>query len=126
MAAAVKTLIDNGWPPMMLTVRIAAAHPCYDSTYSCDRGACIIQVYDETWAMAHQLKELLYLTTANQQIGDWSIFYVDPAVQGAAGWPPHRDRGTDQSASAFRSDGTPKSVFPIVHCPLSIAVVWAA
>ena len=59
--------IDAGWPPMMLTV------------------------YDECWAMSHQLKELLFLTTGNRQIGDWSIFYVDPAKSGA-GWPPHRDR----------------------------------
>ena len=76
------------------------------------------------------------LTTNNRPIGDWSIFCVDPAA-GAAGWPPHRDRvsprphaqhcpclsaprptfaqlepcrlcqGTDESASAFRADGTP-------------------
>lgn len=80
-----------------------------------------MQVYDETWAMAHQLKQLLYLTTANSQIGDWSIFYVDPAVEGAAGWPPHRDRGTDESASAFRHDGTPKSAFsPACLCACAV------
>jgi len=71
------------------------------------------------FSQAHQLKELLYLTTANQQIGDWSIFYVDPAVSGAAGWPPHRDRGTDDSASAFRRDGTPK--YCTVWVPLTDA-----
>lgn len=83
LSSGVKALIDAGWPPMMLTV------------------------YDECWAMSHQLKELLFLTSGNRQIGDWSIFYVDPAKSGA-GWLPHRDRGTDASAAAFRNDGTAK------------------
>lgn len=105
MANAVKTLIEHGWPPMMLTVRMLCfAHRATLLIAARARS----QMYDETWGMAHQLKQLLYLTTANSQIGDWSIFHVDPTKQGAAGWPPHRDRGTDESALAFRRDGTPK------------------
>mmetsp|Transcript_14018 Transcript_14018/g.44606 ORF Transcript_14018/g.44606 Transcript_14018/m.44606 type:complete len:249 (-) Transcript_14018:149-895(-) len=74
-------------------------------------------MYDEPWVMAHQLTELLILTTGNQQVMDWFFFYVDPAKPGAlkAGWAPHRDRGTDDTCRRFRADGTPE-----------YATVWVA
>jgi hypothetical protein len=82
VAAAVKTLKEAGWAQSFLTV------------------------YDEVWLMVHNLEELIPLVTGgNRPIGDFSVFYIDPATSGA-GWPPHRDRGTEASVSAFRSDGT--------------------
>lgn len=44
MARAVRILGEAGWPPSFLLV------------------------YDEPWAMAHQLRQLLMLTTGNQQV----------------------------------------------------------
>ena len=77
-------------------------------------------LYDEPWAMAHSLRELLDLTTGNVPIGDWSVFYVDPAREGgAAGWPPHRDRGNDGTAAVFNADGTAQ--YNTVWLPLSDA-----
>lgn len=83
LAHAVEALRDAGWP------------------------AAFLQLYDEAWLVAEQLRELLRLTTGgNLFLGDFAIFYVDPAEPGAAGWGPHRDRGGDAAGQAFRDDGT--------------------
>jgi hypothetical protein len=89
-------------------------------------------MYDEPWIMAAKIKQLVYLTTGGNEMNfDWSAFYVraqpDPDVAAAegvdsgsdtdagsgltakAGWPPHRDRGNDSTATeGFRQDGTPR------------------
>ena len=83
MGRAVQILHDAGWP------------------------VAFLQLYDEAWLIAHQLRELLVLTTGgNLFLGDFAIFHIDPAEVGAAGWGPHRDRGADHASVAFRKDGT--------------------
>ena len=108
-------------------------------------------MYDECWAMSHQVRDLISATTGNSLIMDFSVFFVgnqkpsrrvggsdgggvgrggegvpvcprmvaDTPCMGAssvateekpegAGWPPHRDRGVDATAQAFRADGMPQ------------------
>ena len=65
-----------------------------------------------------QLKDMLLTTTGNRLVMDWCIFSVGAAAPTAAataaaplaacGWPPHRDRGTDESKACFNSDGMPQ------------------
>jgi hypothetical protein len=85
MARAVRTLKGAGWHPQFLTL------------------------FDEPWVVAAQVGKLIAAASGgNLAIGDWSVFYVDPAEklphthddmakkpadQVPAGWPPHRDRG---------------------------------
>lgn len=90
VARGLETLISKGFPPI-----------------------CIM-AYDEPWVMGAQLARLVQATTGgNQAIMDWNAFFVKAgAGQGcaeAAGWPPHRDRGSFQAAlNGFRADGTPR------------------
>ena len=83
LSKGVETLAGKGWPPNFLLM------------------------YDETWLLAHQLKRLLILTSGNRLSHDFSIFHV---VAGAAGWPPHRDRGGAGATDAFGPDRLPTYV----------------
>lgn len=80
IARGVARLVAKGWPPNF------------------------IMMYDEPWLLVHQLKHIVLMATGNRLSYDFSIFHV---VSGAAGWPPHRDRGGD-STGAFRADGLPQ------------------
>ncbi|CAE8696683.1 unnamed protein product [Polarella glacialis] len=96
LADGVKRLTEAGWP------------------------ASFLLMYDEPWIMAHQLKNFMLMTTGNRLIMDFSFFHVGggrsasgatevtAGAKSSRGWPPHRDRGTDEAAAAFRTDGTPK------------------
>lgn len=68
--------------------------------------------------MTHQLKHWQILTSGNRLIHDFAMFHVGsrrtpsghadgPEGTSMKGWPPHRDRSTDSTASAFREDGSP-------------------
>lgn len=83
LAKAVTTLVSRGWPPNFLLV------------------------YDEAWLLVHQLRSIVLQTSGNRLSLDFSVFHV---VAGAAGWPPHRDRGGGETMCAFRRDGTPQYV----------------
>lgn len=77
-----------------------------------------ILAYDEPWAMASQLDQLVRVVSGgNEPIMDWAAFHVraspsspsSSSSSAPAGWPPHRDRGSDDSVHAgFRSDGSPR------------------
>eukprot|EP00038_Savillea_parva_P017694 m.21342 g.21342 ORF g.21342 m.21342 type:complete len:449 (+) comp3882_c0_seq1:269-1615(+) len=75
-----------------------------------------ILMYDEAWFMVHQLEELIFQTTGNRLICDFSAFHVsgnrkpvpDSDAGAPAGWPPHRDRGEDSTRTRFRGDGSPE------------------
>ena len=95
MAEAMRLLTEAGWPPSFLLM------------------------YDEPWAMAHQLKHMILLTSGNRVIFDFAMFHVGSkrtprgeadCADGASsrGWEPHRDRGSDETVGAFRADGTPQ------------------
>lgn len=95
MAEGMSLLTAAGWPPSFLLM------------------------YDEPWIMASQLRHLILFTSGNHMIFDFAFFHVGSnrtpdghidRADGASsrGWPPHRDRGTDSTATSFRSDGTPQ------------------
>jgi hypothetical protein len=95
MAEAMTLLTKAGWPPSFLLM------------------------YDEPWLIAHQLKNIIRLTSGNQMLYDFAFFNVgskltptgEPdVVDGASsrGWAPHRDRGKDGTKTAFRNDGSPQ------------------
>lgn len=83
---------------------------------------CIV-LYDEPWVMSAQMTELAFRTSGgNEQAFDWSAFCVRAEHCGTspdivappevpAGWPPHRDRGSNKSAvDGWRKDGTPRYI----------------
>lgn len=95
MAEAMTTLTQAGWPPSFLLM------------------------YDEPWLIAHQLKNVIRMTSGNRLLFDFAFFNVgsnltptgEVDVDGGAssrGWAPHRDRGQDETTSAFRNDGSPQ------------------
>jgi hypothetical protein len=120
LARAVARLEELGWPPSFLLM------------------------YDEAWALVHHLKEVIFLTSGNTLLHDFSVFHVSgkggsgggggggnarESVPGAtttagggaaAGWPPHRDRGADAAANRFRSDGSPE------YCTAWVALTAAS
>eukprot|EP00928_Gymnodinium_smaydae_P062923 TRINITY_DN46650_c0_g1_i1.p1 TRINITY_DN46650_c0_g1~~TRINITY_DN46650_c0_g1_i1.p1 ORF type:complete len:410 (-),score=100.66 TRINITY_DN46650_c0_g1_i1:262-1470(-) len=95
VAKGIETLVAAGLPP-----------------------SCIL-AYDECWAMAAQLEQLVRIVSGgNEPIMDWAAFHVKASSSSAscpsersapAGWPPHRDRGSDESVpGGFRTNGTPR------------------
>merc|ERR1719223_1126545 len=86
--------------------------------------------YDEPWVLAAQLSQLVRLSTGgNEPIMDFAAFCVraggavdgrepssdrlseaaGPGGAAPAGWPPHRDRSSDEAAAeGFRADGSPR------------------
>ena len=101
--------------------------------------ASFLLMYDEAWALVHQLKEVIFLATGNTLLYDFSVFHVsghhdrsgiEPAahlrgsvsnpIGAVSGWPPHRDRGSDASAERFREDGSPE------YCTAWIALTSAS
>jgi len=89
---------------------------------------CIL-MYDEPWVLAAQLEQLARVATGGNELSfDWAAFCVrakqphgarhngvgrasDLAAptSAPAGWPPHRDRGSNAAGlRGFRSDGSPR------------------
>ena len=84
MRIGVRRLIKRGWP-----------------------ASCLL-VYDEVWAMAHELSALMAAVSGGCTHSlDTLAWSVTPAA-GQAGFAPHRDRQPADVAASFRADGTPK------------------
>ena len=84
MRIGVRRLIKRGWPASMLLI------------------------YDEAWAMAHQISSLMAAVSggcANSL--DTLAWSVTPCL-GQSGFAPHRDRQPADVPGSFRADGTPK------------------
>lgn len=84
MRVGVRRLMKRGWPASMLLV------------------------YDEVWAMAHQLSSLMAAVSggcANSL--DMLAWSITPSL-GQAGFAPHRDRQPANVPGSFHDDGTPK------------------
>eukprot|EP00041_Stephanoeca_diplocostata_P030577 m.929546 g.929546 ORF g.929546 m.929546 type:complete len:328 (+) comp23781_c0_seq42:237-1220(+) len=109
IASGIKTLAEHGWPPSF------------------------ILMYDEPWVLTHQVQELVRMCTGNALIMDFATFFVGSGIdasgtttngtsgarENTSGWPPHRDRSSDTSTTAFRSDGLPK--YSTTWIPLTTA-----
>ena len=83
MRKGVRRLTRRGWPASMLLV------------------------YDEAWAMAHQLSSLMQHVSGCANSLDTLAWSVTPAL-GQAGFAPHRDRQPPNVPRSFRPDGTPR------------------
>ena len=84
MRIGVRRLIKHGWPASMLLV------------------------YDEAWAIAHQLSLLMSTISGGCSNSlDTLAWSVTPAL-GQSGFAPHRDRQPPDVPGSFRADGTPK------------------
>ncbi len=93
---ATRRLVRRGWPASMLLV------------------------YDEVWAMAHQLSELVAtLSGGCENSLDALAWSVTPSL-GQSGFAPHRDRQPIDVPASFRADGTPR------YCTVWIALSRAS
>eukprot|EP00941_MAST-03F_sp_MAST-3F-sp1_P002928 g2928.t1 len=82
--------------------------------------ATFILVYDEAWALAKEVSELMsYVSGGNCNNMDMLAWHVDPN-KGDSGFSPHRDRQPEDLASSFRKDGSPK--YSTCWIPLTDAV----
>ena len=84
MRIGVRRLLKRGWPATMLLV------------------------YDEAWAMVHQLAATMAAVSggcANSL--DTLAWSITPSL-GQSGFAPHRDRQPADVSGSFRRDGTPK------------------
>ena len=79
----VKRLVAHGWP------------------------ASLIMMYDEVWAMAHQISALMEAVSGCTNSLDTLAWMVTPSL-GQSGFAPHRDRQPADVPGSFRPDGTPK------------------
>ena len=83
MRIGVRRLIKRGWPASMLLI------------------------YDEAWAMAHQISSLMAAVSGCSNSLDTLAWSVTPCL-GQSGFAPHRDRQPTDVPGSFRADGTPK------------------
>eukprot|EP00501_MAST-03F_sp_TOSAG23-6_P001873 GSMAST32.ASY1.ANO1.1951.1 assembled CDS len=84
LARSIVTLMQHGWP------------------------ATFILLYDESWAMAREVSELIAFTSGgNQNNFDFLAWYIDPN-KGHKGFSPHRDRQPEDLPNSFRKNGSPK------------------
>lgn len=84
MRIGVRRLIARGWPASMLLI------------------------YDEAWAIAHQLSLLMATVSGGCSNSlDTLAWSVTPSL-GQSGFAPHRDRQPADVPGSFRPDGTPK------------------
>ncbi len=67
-------------------------------------------MYDEAWAVAHELSEVVLNATGNRLNFDALCWHVDPyddlGDDEHTAFSPHRDRQPDDSPSTFRADGS--------------------
>ena len=82
LAVAATRLVRHGWNPTWLLM------------------------FDEGWAIAHELTEIVERATGNNLSFDVLSWHVDPADVETTAFSPHRDRQPDDSAATFRVDGT--------------------
>ena len=83
MRIGVRRLVKRGWP------------------------ASLLLMYDEAWAMAHQLSEIMRAVSGNANSLDTLAWSVTPSL-GQSGFAPHRDRQPADVPASFRADGSPK------------------
>ena len=83
MRIGVRRLLRRGWPASMLLI------------------------FDEAWAMAHQLSTIMRAVSGNVNSLDTLAWSITPSI-GQAGFAPHRDRQPADVKGSFRADGTPK------------------
>ena len=78
-------------------------------------SALWIMVYDEVWALAHQLSAVVRAATGGANANNFDVlaWHVDPK-RGQKGFSPHRDRMNahtpEEAAKGFAADGAPKYV----------------
>lgn len=84
LCAAAEALRTLGWPASMLLM------------------------YDETWAVAHHLTELMAAVSGGNTNSFDMLLWNVCAAAGEAGFAPHRDRQPSDVPASFHSDGTPK------------------
>ena len=82
LAFAAITLMQHGWNPSWLLV------------------------YDEAWAVAHELSEFMFRTTGNHLNHDALAWHVSIDDEKPTAFSPHRDRQPDDARETFREDGT--------------------
>lgn len=83
MRVGVKRLVRRGWP------------------------ASLLLMYDEAWAMAHQISKIMQAVSGNVNSFDTLAWSISPAL-GQGGFAPHRDRQPPDVSGSFRADGSPK------------------
>jgi len=67
----------------------------------------MLLIFDEAWAMAHQLSTIMRAVSGNVNSLDTLAWSITPSI-GQAGFAPHRDRQPADVKGSFRADGTPK------------------
>lgn len=96
------------------------------------------EIFFALQVLTHQVQELVHMCTGNTLIMDFATFFVGSGIDAsgattretsgrrgrmsggpATGWPPHRDRSSDASTTAFRSDGLPQ--YSTTWIPLTTA-----
>lgn len=95
LAAAAATLMQHGWNPSWLLM------------------------YDEAWAVARELSDLVEAATGNRLNFDALCWHVDPRDARPTAFSPHRDRQPDDSPATFRPDGT--AMYATAWVPLTDA-----
>ena len=84
MRIGVRRLIKQGWPASMLLV------------------------YDEAWAMAHQISTIMASVSGGCKNSLDALAWSITPTLGQSGFAPHRDRQPADVAGSFREDGTAK------------------
>lgn len=85
MRVGIKRLLRRGWP------------------------ASLVLMYDESWAMAHQISKIMHAACGCANSFDALAWSVTPSL-GQSGFAPHRDRQPSDVQASFHADGIPKYV----------------
>ena len=97
------TLLPSDWAVDFAAMRAGVA-----KIVAAGWPAPLLLVYDEVWAIAHQLSSLMAAVSGGNRNSLDMLAWSVCAARGEAGFAPHRDRQPADVAGSFHPGGEPK------------------